>query len=406
MGKSVRYFYDIVCPYAYLGSTQIGALCRAAGATLTWKPMLLGGVYRAIGSPDYPRMPASRAAYTPLDLSRWAAARGVELTFPSGHPRRSVEAMRLLAAAELAGDPARLEALTHALYRAYWVGGEDIADRAVLGRIADAHGLPIEAIDDQAVKDHLRATTDEAVREGAFGAPTMVVQNGDRRRMFFGQDRLLFVEEMLGLPAASPALGAGGGGGRVQFLFDYSSPYTYLAATQIERVAAERGATVEWRPILLGGLFKDIGNPVVPILEASEARRRYLGVDLGDWAAHWKVPFAWPTRFPMNTVTALRMTLALPPAEVPRLALALFRAYWAEDRDLNDKVELAAVARSVGLDGAALLARTGEPAIKQALIDHTADAVRRGVFGLPTCFVGEQMFFGQDRLHQVAAALS
>src|SRR5436190_3021612 len=108
MPRTVSYYYDIVCPFAYLGSTKIGAICDAAGAKLVWKPMLLGGVYRALGQPDYPKVPAQRVRGNAIDLDRWARARGVELRFPAGHPRRTVEAMRLLTAASLQGDAARL----------------------------------------------------------------------------------------------------------------------------------------------------------------------------------------------------------------------------------------------------------------------------------------------------------
>ncbi len=402
----VDFYYDVVCPYAYLGSTQIGRICDAAQARLTWKPMLLGGVFRSIGNPDRPQIPENRVRGNARDLARWANARGVELRFPPGHPRRSVEAMRLLTAASMSGDRARLEALTHALYRAYWVEGQDVADRAVLARIGAAHAVPIESVDREDVKARLREVTDEAVRGGAFGAPSMFVEDdrGDRR-LWFGQDRLHFVERALGLPPPRPAPSATPTGRTVEFLFDYSSPFTYLASTQIERVARERGATVVWRPILLGGLFKEIGNPIVPILEMSEARRRYLRQDLLDWAGHWGVPFQWPSRFPMATVTALRMSLAAPAAELPRLAHALFRAFWVEDRDLNDKATLQSVADRAGFDGAALLARTADPAIKGQLLENTSGAVRRGVYGAPSFFVRDELFFGQDRLDQVAEAL-
>jgi 2-hydroxychromene-2-carboxylate isomerase len=408
MSARVRYYFDVVCPFAYLGSTQIRRICEAAGATLEWRPMLLGGVYRAIGAPDFPSVPRNRILGNAIDTARWARRYGVPLEWSPGHPRRSVEAMRLLCAAEMSGDAARLEALTHALYRAYWADGEDVASRDLLARIGAAHGVPIEAVDRDDVKARLRAITDEAVAEGAFGAPTIVVDGGrSGHTMYFGQDRLGLVADELGLPRPAPRPRAAAPTGRqVEFLFDYSSPYTYLASTQIERVCDERGASLSWRPVLIGGLFKEIGNPLVPILEASEPKRRYLGRDLDDWSRLWGVHFRWPSRFPMNTIAALRMTLATDDKDVPRLAHALMRAYWVDDRDLNDKAELCAIADGVGLPGAALLERTGDPAIKAQLAHNTAAAVQAGAWGLPTFLVGDDLFFGQDRLDFVADALA
>lgn len=412
----VTFFYDVVCPYAYLGSTQIRQTCADAGATLTYKPVLLGGIYNAIDPQPGARkpLPAARVRGNAEDLYRWAEHRGVTLQFPPGHPRRTVEAMRLLCAAELHA-PDHLPALTDALYRAYWVTGDDITDRAVLTRIAAEHGLLIDLIDDPAVKDHLRKNTDEAVAEGVFGVPAFLVESDAGRRLIFGQDRMHFLDQALRgtlgqqVTYAAPSDAAPSPGRELLFYFDFSSPFTYLAATQIERVAAERGARLAWRPILLGGLFKEIGNPIVPIAEMSEARRRYLLRDMADWSAHWGVPFRFPSRFPMMTVTALRMTLAAGP-DLVRLAQAIFRAYWAEDRDINDKPTLAEIACSLGLDGAALVEATGDPAIKQRLSDNTAEAVRAGAYGLPTFLVenegGPGLFFGQDRLDFVSRALA
>jgi 2-hydroxychromene-2-carboxylate isomerase len=186
--------------------------------------------------------------------------------------------------------------------------------------------------------------------------------------------------------------------------YDFASPWSYLGSTQVERVAREGGAAVEWRPILLGGLFRAIGSPNVPLMELTEARRRYQMRDFMHWADHWGAPFQWPSRFPMNTVAALRMAIAAGD-ELPRVTHALYRAYWAEDRDINDRAVLADVARTLGLDGQALLARTEDPAVKARLRDNTDGAVARGVFGVPTFFVGETLVFGQDRLDFVAAAL-
>ena len=191
----------------------------------------------------------------------------------------------------------------------------------------------------------------------------------------------------------------------VTFYYDFSSPWSYLGSTQIERVARECGGTVEWRPFLLGALFKAIGTALVPLFEQTEARRRYQMRDFQHFASHFDVPLRFPSRFPTSSVTALRLVLAAGDQHIAALTHALYRAYWVDDRDITDKAVLAEVAGSLGLPGAALVARTDDAAVKARLRENTDGAVARGVFGAPTFFVGDQLIFGQDRLDFVAAAL-
>jgi 2-hydroxychromene-2-carboxylate isomerase len=193
----------------------------------------------------------------------------------------------------------------------------------------------------------------------------------------------------------------------VTFYYDFSSPYSYLGSTQIERVAREAGATIRWRPFLLGALFKSIGTPIVPMQAVSEPKRRYLQRDVLDWAAYWNVPFTWPSRFPMRTVLPLRLVLAVEPAILPPLSHAIYRAFWAADRDISDPAVLAELAREHGAPASALeRANAPDPAVKQALIDNTDEALRNGVCGAPSFLVRQHLFWGQDRLEFVAKALA
>ena len=192
----------------------------------------------------------------------------------------------------------------------------------------------------------------------------------------------------------------------LSFFYDFSSPFAYLASTQIERVAAEGQTRVRYKPFLLGALFKQIGTPDVPLATFPEAKRRYYARDLADWADYWAVAFHWPSRFPMRTVTALRYALAAGDAKIAPVSHALFRAYWVDDRDLGDEAVLREVARATGTEVALERALGGDPELKQALIDATSEAVALGLCGAPSFLVRGHLFWGQDRLDLVARTLA
>lgn len=191
----------------------------------------------------------------------------------------------------------------------------------------------------------------------------------------------------------------------VQFLFDFGSPAAYLAWTQLPRLVADTGASVDYQPILLGGVFQASGNRA-PI--TVPAKGRYLFQDLDRYARQYGVPLVMNPHFPINTITLMRIDVALLEAgQAPLQAWrdAAFRAIWAEQRNLGDATVVAEVLGSVGLDAPAVLAMAAEPSVKESLRLRTQQAVDRGVFGAPTFFVGEAMFWGQDRLDFVRAAL-
>src|SRR5690606_3004439 len=127
--------------------------------------------------------------------------------------------------------------------------------------------------------------------------------------------------------------------------------------------AARAKAHLSWKPMLLGAVFKQIGTPNVPMLATSESKRRYYARELEYWSAHWQVPFRFTSRFPMKTVTALRLAL-LAGDRIAPLSHALYRALWVDDRDLDDAGTLADILEGQGLDAAAMLAGTREPTVK------------------------------------------
>jgi 2-hydroxychromene-2-carboxylate isomerase len=194
----------------------------------------------------------------------------------------------------------------------------------------------------------------------------------------------------------------------IEFFFDCSSPWTYLAFHNVRRLAGEFGAEIAWRPILVGGIFNTI-NPSVYQSRASPvpAKARYSGKDLQDWArlAGLRIRMP-PTVFPVNSVKAMRMCLVLGEARMVPFANALFETYWGDDADISQDEVLRGVCGRLGLDADALLAAQGHQTVKDQLRANTDEVMARGGFGSPTIFVGKtDMYFGNDRLPLVRAAL-
>jgi len=202
-------------------------------------------------------------------------------------------------------------------------------------------------------------------------------------------------------PATEPAM--------IEFFFDVSSPWTYLAFHNVQPLAEELGVAIGWRPILVGGVFNTVNPSVYASRETPvPAKAAYMLKDLRDWARQAGLVITMPPSvFPVNSVKAMRACLALAPeGRLALFARAAFEAYWGEDRDISRDEVLADLAVKAGVDPAWLLAAIAEPAIKDQLKANTDELIRRGGFGSPTLFVnGQDMYFGNDRLPLVRAAL-
>ena len=195
---------------------------------------------------------------------------------------------------------------------------------------------------------------------------------------------------------------------KVEFFYDYSSPWTYLAFTRIEEVARRAGAEVEWRPILVGGIFNTVNPSVYQSREAPvPAKARYLAKDLKDWSDFYGLKILFPPSvFPVNSVKSLRGALvALEHGKISEYSHAVFKAYWSDDRDISRDEELAPIVRASGLDPAEFFEKIQQPEYKDRIRANTDDCMKRGGFGSPTMFVGDSMFFGNDRLVLVEHAL-
>ena len=179
---TLDFWFDYACPYAYVASTEVEALAARTGATLRWRPMLLGGVFRAVNTAQNlaSSLPAPKVRYLFVDQLRLASRAGVPIHHPMKHPRRTVSALRATLAR--GNDPA----IIHAFFRAYWVEGRAVENDDVVREIAGD-------VDLEAQREPLRVLTEEAITLGVFGAPAYVVEG----RLWWGSDRQHFVEAAL-----------------------------------------------------------------------------------------------------------------------------------------------------------------------------------------------------------------
>ncbi len=192
----------------------------------------------------------------------------------------------------------------------------------------------------------------------------------------------------------------------VELFFDVGSPTSYLAWTQLPALCAKAGAALVYRPTLLGGVFQATGNASPATIAA---KGRYMNDDMARFAARYGVPLIVNPYFPINTLTLMRGAVGVQlrmPARFDDYLRAVFKAMWVTGLDLNDPLVAGRVLHDAGFDSAEVMALTADAEVKAVLRATTEEAVARGVFGAPTMFVGDTMFFGQDRLDFVRAALS
>lgn len=194
----------------------------------------------------------------------------------------------------------------------------------------------------------------------------------------------------------------------IEFFFDCSSPWTYLAFHNIQPLADELNEPIQWRPVLVGGIF----NAVNPSVYAQRdkpvpAKAAYMLKDMQDWAREAGLKIVMPPKvFPVNSVKAMRGCLWLEPqGKLLAFASAVFEAYWSREEDISQDAVLLKISQNLGIDGAEFLAGIAQPAIKAQLKSNTEEVIRRGGFGSPTMFLGDDMYFGNDRLALLRAAI-
>jgi 2-hydroxychromene-2-carboxylate isomerase len=197
---------------------------------------------------------------------------------------------------------------------------------------------------------------------------------------------------------------------KLEFFFDYSSPWTYLAFSQIEDIARRHSADLIWRPILVGGVFNAVNQAVYENrAHPSKPKARYYGKDLQDWARYYKLTLKMPTVAvdKVKVVNTMRGAyVALEHGKISPYSRRAFESFWAENRDIGQESVLADIARDAGLNPDELLEKIKRPEYKDQLRLGTEELIERGGFGSPTIFVDGSMFFGNDHLPLVEFELS
>ena len=194
----------------------------------------------------------------------------------------------------------------------------------------------------------------------------------------------------------------------IEFFFDCSSPWTWLAFHNIQPMARELGVEIRWRPVLVGGIFNAVNPSVYEFRERGiPAKQAYLRKDLADWARLAGLTIVFPpATFPVNSVKAMRGCILLESeGKLVPFAQAAFEAYWTHDRDISKDEVLADLCERVGVEPSRFLEGIATPAIKAELKANTDEVIARGGFGSPTIFVGDDMYFGNDRLALVRDAV-
>jgi 2-hydroxychromene-2-carboxylate isomerase len=195
----------------------------------------------------------------------------------------------------------------------------------------------------------------------------------------------------------------------IEFFFDCSSPWTYLAFHNIQPLAKEFGEEISWRPILVGGIFNSINPSVYASREHPvQAKVDYQKKDMADWARSAGLTIKMrPTVFPVNSVKTMRGCLSLAPqGKLVPFARAAFEIYWAEDKDISQDAVLTEICKRVGVEPEKFFAGIGQQVIKDQLKANTDEVIARGGFGSPTIFLDKtDMYFGNDRLPLIREAL-
>ena len=410
--KEITFYYDVVCPFAYVASRLIERLAERNAASIRWTPVLLGGLYKEnqSQSPMETSCDAKKKIISE-DFMRMVHRYDVTINPPASHPMNSLLAMRLLAATPDSNTSNIRQKLSHALFASYWTEQTDVTNSDVLQDISNTVGwkVNVEEITQMKGKTLLTENTKEALDHGAFGVPSFVV-NG---KLFWGVDNMHLVEKELGNANAAPLRlvrpQASTQSATLTIFHDLASPWSFIGSTQIENlvnIVKPVNVKVESVFIVVGSLFKQIGTPVVPMRHLSPAKLAYQSKNFQDWCDYHGIKgFRFPSNFPLRTVLPMRVLLANDKGD-DRLEAILYKAAWIDDKDIGDKEVLKKVLLDAGYNADELFDKAQRQDIKDQLRANTDRAIHAGVCGVPSYQVdGGAVIWGQDRLNIVADLL-
>jgi 2-hydroxychromene-2-carboxylate isomerase len=436
---SIEFNFDISCPFAYIASTHISSLSTRTNVPITYRPVLLGAIYRATSAPQGAAGSASdvfnptKRAVGQASMARTLKRYKVPYNPPAAHPMKSVDALRLLYCVH--GQERRV--LAEGLFAAYWVTGRDITSKMVLldvARECGITGLNEASFSNPTARKDLEDATAQAIERGAFGVPGFWIPearwvdvDGEERtgRYIWGQDRMHFVEAtVLGMQAGTGWERVAGLRSlmprcistnleprptKLEFWFDFSSPWAFLGWTQLPRLKrAFPQLEIVLKPFLLGILFREIGAPNMPMLAVSATKAAWSRQDHADWTNWWnavneqeggkdrRIDFHWAEVFPIRTPMVLRVGI-VEPKTMDLLCESLHSlehidanndepdsACWEKNENVSDEGALAEVLTKGGFDGAELVRKANAPEAKAKLRQLTAEAKELGICGVPT----------------------
>jgi 2-hydroxychromene-2-carboxylate isomerase len=190
----------------------------------------------------------------------------------------------------------------------------------------------------------------------------------------------------------------------IEFWYEFASPYSYISAERIGRMAAQAGVVVQWCPFIIGPILKRRPGQASPTQDAPPAQKAYRRRDVERLCAQYGIALNWPGTYPRNGLLAARVALAADASWRERFSRAVYRANFVEDREISDEAVIRAILRDVlgegGQDAEAAMAAALAPANKARLVERVEHAMARGIFGAPSFLVGNELFWGNDRLNQ------
>eukprot|EP01084_Bolivina_argentea_P186507 321479_1 len=410
----VDFYFDIVCPFAHIASTQINELCAKYNIIPTWKPVLLGGLYQFSKAPQGKRNSATtvmspvKRIYSGRD-NLWQKMRcNVTQRMPPGYPVRTLEAQRLLTAIDNNND--RIKCAKE-LYSDLWVQNQSMTDIKYLSKVASKYNININVINDPMIKQKLTENTRNAANKyNMFGVPGVVIRfkkNPKQEHFFWGADRFPLVNMLLrdGALLSSPKMRLlsntipNAAQNEIEFWFDFASPWSFLGYMRMNELN-NFAQKIIYKPVVLGAIFVAHGTKSPAVANIGPKKRAYQNMDFGRWFKACGVRIKMNSNFPVRTILPLRVFII-----DERTIDCIFKGCWQSNINIGDKIQLRDLLNRNGFDGDKYIKQaSSDKYIKGILKENTDFAIKKGMFGCPTYVVNKdynRFCWGQDRLYFV-----